>query len=73
MAGLQQFVGSWQETEKEGFEEMATALGKSKLWIWNWFSPINLSHLRNKKYCYVQTYTLLFAQTNQVSKFKTRY
>lgn len=33
MAGLQQFVGSWQETEKEGFEEMATALGKSKLWF----------------------------------------
>lgn len=31
MAGLQQFVGSWQETEKEGFEEMATALGKSNL------------------------------------------
>lgn len=27
MAGLQHFVGSWQETEKEGFEEMATALG----------------------------------------------
>lgn len=28
MAGLQQFVGSWQETEKNGFEEMANALGR---------------------------------------------
>ncbi|XP_056013238.1 fatty acid-binding protein, brain-like isoform X2 [Ostrea edulis] len=27
MAGIQQFVGSWEETTKEGFEEMASALG----------------------------------------------
>lgn len=34
MAGIQQFVGSWEETTKEGFEEMASALGKQKkLWV----------------------------------------
>ncbi|XP_061193034.1 fatty acid-binding protein, adipocyte-like [Saccostrea echinata] len=27
MAGLQQYVGCWQEVSKEGFEEMADALG----------------------------------------------
>lgn len=40
MAGLQQFVGSWQETEKEGFEEMATALGKSNLSFFKIIFPI---------------------------------
>lgn len=48
MAGLQQFVGSWQETEKEGFEEMATALGKSNLSFLKSFSPLNLSHFYKK-------------------------
>lgn len=28
MTGLDAFVGSWQEQSKEGFDEMASALGK---------------------------------------------
>jgi hypothetical protein len=31
MSGLEAFIGSWQEQSKEGFDEMAKALGKSVL------------------------------------------
>ena len=34
MAGVQAFIGSWREEEKEGFEAMAEALGILHLIGW---------------------------------------
>lgn len=31
MSGVEAFLGSWQEQSKEGFDEMATKLGKKLL------------------------------------------